>query len=463
MVPRLLQGADFSREDMDVLRSQVLALDDLFVSNSSTKPPAVEISSYISIVRGGSPVESWVEVADEVRKRISDVPSLQGRATVFLLPDYQVPITSGTGATAANVMREKYTQRPFEPVLIILSNPALSKSMVQPGALAYSISLVSTLASLAATFLASADYLSLQTLFKQGFNFSPETIPESFSLLLPISAGLLGLQVLRDVAKYAVSHLRDAKLRFPPSYLPSLQLGVFGSIMPFTNYPSNRKVLFDVSIAGPAVGLLASALCALAGLQLTSASTPDQLSHFPALPAIFLESSFLIQSLLLPLVDPSTGLIPLHPLLLVGVVGLIGNALNCLPIGRLDGGSIVTSIAGRRTAAGISFATLLGEALSFISNPNNPILFGWLLLVVLFQRSTGLVPLDDVSPIATDKDDQNKTWQYFLRIFSLVMVLGIASAVLLPAPPLPQSVVNEVGQGVSTALDKLFSGPPPRI
>lgn len=74
-----------------------------------------------------------------------------------------------------------------------------------------------------------------------------------------------------------------------------------------------------------------------------------------------------------------------HPLVAVGITGMFANALSFLPIGRLDGGRVAMSIAGRRAASAISTSTLLGLAVSFISN-SSPIPLFWGIFVVLFQR-----------------------------------------------------------------------------
>jgi membrane-associated protease RseP (regulator of RpoE activity) len=87
--------------------------------------------------------------------------------------------------------------------------------------------------------------------------------------------------------------------------------------------------------------MLVSVFMIIAGLNLTVAAT--SFATFPLVPAAVLKSSFLIgsiatlvapQSMLVPLSQP----IPVHPLFMIGLAGLIMSAVNMLPIGRLDGG-----------------------------------------------------------------------------------------------------------------------------
>jgi membrane-associated protease RseP (regulator of RpoE activity) len=51
--------------------------------------------------------------------------------------------------------------------------------------------------------------------------------------------------------------------------------------------------------------------------------------------------------------------IPIHPLAIVGLTGVVINALNMMPIGRLDGGRAASAVFGRRTAAVLGTLTLL--------------------------------------------------------------------------------------------------------
>lgn len=89
--------------------------------------------------------------------------------------------------------------------------------------------------------------------------------------------GVLLLQIVHDLAHYAVARLNDVTLSFPSVVIPSLQIGTFGSITRFLSFPKNRKQLFDVSIAGPTAGFAASLACLFAGLSLTAGASPDLL------------------------------------------------------------------------------------------------------------------------------------------------------------------------------------------
>jgi membrane-associated protease RseP (regulator of RpoE activity) len=64
--------------------------------------------------------------------------------------------------------------------------------------------------------------------------------------------------------------------------------------------------------------------------------------------------------------DP-TALIYVHPAVAVGITGLLINALNFIPIGRLDGGRVTMAIAGRQSDALVHYDHT-GEAIVLIHN-----------------------------------------------------------------------------------------------
>lgn len=163
--------------------------------------------------------------------------------------------------------------------------------------------------------------------------------------------------------------------------------------------------------------------------------------HFLHFQQVFFQTSLLLYETtnnFLPLdtLTQTSGvnaLLPIHPLVCIGASGLFANALNFMPIGRLDGGRVAMAVAGRQSANAISTALLIGQAISFLAEPN-PIMLFWTIFVVLLQRGPDLPPIDDVTQVATDEDDSNKGIKWFTRAFSLVACSLISGAMILPAP-----------------------------
>lgn len=92
-----------------------------------------------------------------------------------------------------------------------------------------------------------------------------------------VVGGLLLLQLLHDLGHYVAARLNEVEVAFPSVLIPSLQIGLFGSVTRFLSFPKTRRQLFDVSIAGPVTGFIASLACLLGGFYLTAGASPDAL------------------------------------------------------------------------------------------------------------------------------------------------------------------------------------------
>ena len=130
-----------------------------------------------------------------------------------------------------------------------------------------------------------------------------------------------------------------------PTWVPSIITGITSSVTSFKSLPNNKNAMFDVSVAGPLAGMIASLSAIGLGSQLTVTS---DMSLFPALPLEILRQSTLgggiIESVLgsgaLSIPEGAIGsmavasmTIPLHPVAVAGYIGLVVNALCLLPIG----------------------------------------------------------------------------------------------------------------------------------
>ena len=77
--------------------------------------------------------------------------------------------------------------------------------------------------------------------------------------VLQILFGVLGVQFSHDLGHIVAAKFHNVKIS-TPYFLPSLQIGLFGSITNFLSYPKTRKALFDVAIAGPTLGTISATL-----------------------------------------------------------------------------------------------------------------------------------------------------------------------------------------------------------
>ncbi len=198
--------------------------------------------------------------------------------------------------------------------------------------------------------------------------------------------------------------------------------GIFASLTRLLSPPPSRKALFDIALAGPAVGGGISWLLLLVGLLfsgLTKAPGP-----------LVVGGEFFSNSVLLALTArvtlgtiPQGELVHLHPLAIAGTLGLLITGLSLLPCGQMDGGRLVTAVYGRDTARRVGTVTLLLLAVAgiFITQ----FLF-WAAVVFLLGRMPERPCLDDITE--TDESRDNLA---LVALFMMAAILLPASADLL--------------------------------
>ena len=205
----------------------------------------------------------------------------------------------------------------------------------------------------------------------------------------PIFAGVIGVQVIHEVAHHLLARRDNVQLAIPVP-LPSPELGICGATTSFRTFPPNLNSMFDISISGPLSGMLVSVGCFVVGLITTLHSPASTLNTFPFIPIAFLKKSFLtgaIVSIFAPklMILPMSQPIPVHPAICIGLVGLISNAINMLPIVGLDGGRAFAAIVGRGRAYVASVACTITLCLSFIQG-NDMSMFPSLAVIYFFGR-----------------------------------------------------------------------------
>lgn len=234
--------------------------------------------------------------------------------------------------------------------------------------------------------------------------------PERWQEALPIALGLASVLGIHEAGHRIVASRFNIQLS-PPFFLPAWQLGAFGSITRFESILPNRSVLFDISFAGPAAGGLLSFAFLFLGLVL---SHPGSLFQ---LPADFFQGSIFVGTLARAVLgDALQGdLVDVHPLMVVGWIGLIITSINLMPAGQLDGGRIVQAIYGRKTLIRATTVTLVLLALVGLFNP---LALYWAVLIVFLQRQPERPCTDDLS-----EPDDARAALALLSLFLMLMVL----------------------------------------
>lgn len=168
--------------------------------------------------------------------------------------------------------------------------------------------------------------------------------PRQLLIGIPFSFTLLGILMAHELGHYLTCRYYGIAASYP-YFIPFPNIiGTLGAFIRIRSPIVNRKALFDVGISGPIVGFL-FALPALAIAVAYSKIIPG--SQFDG--AIILGNPPLLVMLARYFhPDAAVSDILLHPVGRAAWVGLFATALNLLPVGQLDGGHIVYSLAGRK-------------------------------------------------------------------------------------------------------------------
>jgi membrane-associated protease RseP (regulator of RpoE activity) len=249
-----------------------------------------------------------------------------------------------------------------------------------------------------------------------GFDLSVEW--QRYTEALPLAAGLWAILAAHEIGHYLITKRRQVRLSIP-FFLPNWQIGSFGAVTRFESLLGDRATLFDISFAGPAVGGLVSLIILFIGLVI---SHPGSLFQ---LPTQFFQGSILIGSLARVVLgeELQKAIVDISPMVALGWLGLVINALNLLPAGQLDGGRIVQAIYGRKIARRTTIATLVVLGIVSFINPANPIPLYWAVVILFLQRDLERPSLNEL----TEPDDARAAWG--------LLALFLMLATLIPLSP----------------------------
>jgi membrane-associated protease RseP (regulator of RpoE activity) len=246
-------------------------------------------------------------------------------------------------------------------------------------------------------------------------NFDLLSNPERFVEALPIALGLFVVLIAHEIGHWLLARRHQVRLSWP-FFLPAVQVGSFGAITRFESLVPSRKALFDIALAGPAFGGITSLLLLVIGLLLSHSGSLFQL------PNQFFQGSILVGSLARVVLGSAlhSPVVNIHPLVIIGWLGLVITALNLMPAGQLDGGRIVQAIYGRKTAGRTTFATIV---LLGIVSLGNPLAMYWAIVILFLQRDLERPSLNEI----TEPDDA--------RAALCLLALFLMIATLLPLTP----------------------------
>ena len=257
----------------------------------------------------------------------------------------------------------------------------------------------------------------------------------NFKFGLTYSILILFVLSCHEFGHYFAAKIHKVKVTLP-YYIPFPFLflnpfGTMGAVIRMKSPSRTRKALFDIGIAGPVAGFVASLVILIYGMthlppfeyiynihpeyQATGIPT-EGFSFGPTL--LYWGLGKLLTS------SPAVFMPPMnemyhYPFLCVGWFGLLITALNLLPVGQLDGGHITYALLGNKhkIVARIFFVIMLGMGLAGLL-PFFGItlfaeygLFNWLVwaMLIFFVIKVDHPPINDPEPLGLNR----KLWGLF--------------------------------------------------
>jgi membrane-associated protease RseP (regulator of RpoE activity) len=252
----------------------------------------------------------------------------------------------------------------------------------------------------------------------------------------PFAVAMLGVLGIHELGHYAAARYHGVDVTLPyfipfPSYL-----GTMGAVINIRGRIPDRTALFDIGVAGPLAGLVATTVVTLIGLSIDPITVPERVANSDTGVVITFNYPLLFQALegLVNTLGFGSEVGPgesVHPIVFAGWAGMFFTFLNLLPVGQLDGGHIVRSIVGQRqetVAAAVPGALFALAGYLYFTRDPPPVGFGvWGLWVFWGLFATGLAYAGPARPTVDAALDRRRT-----LLGLLTFLLGLACFTPVP-------------------------------
>lgn len=173
-----------------------------------------------------------------------------------------------------------------------------------------------------------------------------------------------------------------------PSFWPTL-----GAIITSLEPPVNRDSLFDLGISGPLAGLVTTFVVSVEAALASPVLTHAELSYYTSKGLLVTVNRLDVYTgWLINYFHPNQNVI-LSPLFFASSIGFLVTFLNLFPAWQLDGGHVINSALGPEKHKVATFVSAMVMMLMGF------VLMG-LLVLILSGYSSGMRPLDEVSPLS---------------------------------------------------------------
>jgi membrane-associated protease RseP (regulator of RpoE activity) len=269
----------------------------------------------------------------------------------------------------------------------------------------------------------------------------------------PFALSMMGILFAHEMGHYIACRYYKVPATLP-FFIPAPLLSPFGTLGAFIamrGIPKNKRVLFDVGVAGPLAGLVIAIPVLLYGLSISPLG-PIGVAGSGLLEGnslLYLFSKYLVFGKFLPEPASMNGLSPfvywlkyffsgypipyggldvqLNSIAWAGWGGLLVTALNLVPVGTLDGGHVLHGLFGEKARK--IFPIVIGVLIAFSVLPVLLTLslaafnYGWLLWVAIlfWLGNVRATPLDDI----TELNPARRALAIFVLILFVLLIAPV--------------------------------------
>ena len=206
------------------------------------------------------------------------------------------------------------------------------------------------------TFVGAGQYASFLDDFR-GSTALPMPFPALLLRGFWYSGTILAILGCHELGHYFACRYYNVDASLPYFIpVPLLLTGTMGAFIRIREPIPQKRMLFDIGIAGPIAGFVIAVPALFVGIGMSHlVRLPVDQSNMLELgePLLFKLASWLLWG-----TQPDGYSLNMHPMAFGAWFGLLATALNLFPIGQLDGGHVSYSVLGGRRSTYVTFATV---------------------------------------------------------------------------------------------------------
>ncbi|MBK6645051.1 MAG: site-2 protease family protein [Anaerolineales bacterium] len=261
----------------------------------------------------------------------------------------------------------------------------------------------------------------------------------------PFALSLMGILLAHELGHYFMSRYHKTPATLPYFIpFPFSPLGTMGAAILMRGTPKNKRILFDIGVAGPIAGLVIAIPVLIYGLSLSTLGPiePNPGGFLEGNSLIYLLAKFVVFGQLLPAPAEPQGIlywlqyfftgrpVPfggldvfIHNVAFAGWAGILVTALNLIPAGTLDGGHVIYSLFGEKAKKAFPYIVALLVGLGFAWSG------WWLWAALLFWLGrVNAQPMDQI----TELDPNRKLIAYAMIVVFILVFTPVPFMLLAP-------------------------------